>query len=389
MPMNQLLRQIRETRRFGVDQVATFTSISPVRLAQFETGEREPSFRQIERLADAYGVPSYVLASKVLPNLEESLPDLRRAEPGPSHLSPAGMRKVWLAENSATFTSQLAVALDYVKPDWSIPQELPSTELATSVRAQFEDWYRRVGSRLALTGTHEQNFFNAFRIFLEAQGTIVNVNDAPPDDFFGFYTKRAARPLTFVNRSISSKKAQLFTLLHEYAHHLVGVNGVSDPFLTRNRVERTCNRFAADFLAPMASFRELAEKQSKAVRDQISNFVNIVSRQSLLSRHATAIRLFEGGYISQTQLNEWTKLNRRAPRAEKEDEREEAGETRGAVHAKRIGELGYLPVYLAKRAVDKKIVDSLDVQRGLGLSEGLQADAFSLASRRMEVALGA
>src|SRR5690606_28229900 len=123
----------------------------------------------------------------------------------------------------------------------SIPQEALSTTSATDIRAKFEEWHHRVGTRLALTGTTEQVFFNAFRIFLEAQGTIVNVNDAPPDDFFGFYTKRDdARPLAFVNRSISSKKAQLFTLLHEYAHHLTGVDGVSDPFLTRNRIELAC-----------------------------------------------------------------------------------------------------------------------------------------------------
>jgi hypothetical protein len=49
--------------------------------------------------------------------------------------------------------------------------------------------------------------------------------------------------------------------------------------------------------------------------------------------------------------------------------------------------LGYLPVYLAKQAIDRKTIDSIDVV-GISLSEVLQERAFSLAARRMDVALG-
>jgi hypothetical protein len=41
---------------------------------------------------------------------------------------------------------------------------------------------------------------------------------------------------------------------------------------------------------------------------------------------------------------------------------------------------------LAKSAVDKKIIDKLDVQTGISLSEGIQQKAFALAVRRFGIA---
>jgi hypothetical protein len=56
--------------------------------------------------------------------------------------------------------------------------------------------------------------------------------------------------------------------------------------------------------------------------------------------------------------------------------------------AKRIGELGYFPTYVANLALQKKLVDSVDIQSGMVLSETLQERAFNLAVRRMTSAIG-
>ena len=113
---------------------------------------------------------------------------------------------------------------------------------------------------LDFKGTPEQIFLGSFRLFLEAQGTIVNVNDAPFDDFLGFYINHSeSTPVAFVNRKISSRKAQLFTLAHEFGHILANAEGVSNPFIVKNSIERTCNKFAAEFLSPMAAFRFLRQ----------------------------------------------------------------------------------------------------------------------------------
>lgn len=389
MPRHATLKLVREQRHFKLEDVAAHAHISPGRLGEFEAGEREPSIKQVEKLAAVYGVPAYHLYSLDRPNVPETLADFRKAVVAPARLSPAGAQKVWAAQGIAEFGYQLAAELDLGRPGWANKLDVgpPTVKRAASLRDFFDEWFTQRKREFAFTGSTEQAFLGAFRLFIEAQGTIVNVNQAPGDEYLGFYiAPDAALPLVFVNRSISSKKAQLFTLLHEYAHHLMGAAGISNPFVARNSVERTCNKFAAEFLAPMASFQAMVERQPRSIRTDPAALIRQVSDASLLSLHATAIRLVEGDYLSQAQLHAWEQIVRRHPYSEKQEEAEAAGEGKGAVHAKRVGELGYLPTVLAKWAVEARMVDSLDVEAGMGLSEGLQPKAFALAERRFKAA---
>src|SRR4051794_37693021 len=108
MVLGRILKQVRENRHFQLEDVASFTNISLSRLQEFEAGQREPSLQQLEKLADVYGLPSYLLASRQLPNLPESLPDFRRSTPEAARLSPRGMKKIWAAERISSFTEQLS-----------------------------------------------------------------------------------------------------------------------------------------------------------------------------------------------------------------------------------------------------------------------------------------
>jgi len=388
MAINRILKQVREQRHLGLEDVASFTKISLARLSEMETGDREPTYRQLEKLADTYGLPSYVFASDALPNLSETIPDFRRQQVAPAHLTPAGMRRILHAESTSNLTRQLATELKYKPPEWSkdVPTGEPTPALARLIREFFDDWALSRSTEFKFTGQPEQVFFGCFRTFLEVQGTIVNSNDAPPTDYLGFYIQpEAGQPLAFVNRKISSRKAQLFTLVHEFAHSLLQASGISNPFIVSNPIERACNRFTAEFLAPMESFRTLVEKASPTVRKETDTFVRWVARQTLLSQHATAIRLKEGGYLSEDSLRSWERTRAKFPAAEKEEEAD-GTDSRGAVHAKRAGELGYLPTYLSSQAVQLRLIDGVDVQTSLSLSEGLQEKAFSLVTRRFDAA---
>lgn len=58
--MNELGRRIRETRRdkgFTLQELARETGISYQAIGQYERGERNPSFAQMERLAKAFNMP--------------------------------------------------------------------------------------------------------------------------------------------------------------------------------------------------------------------------------------------------------------------------------------------------------------------------------------------
>lgn len=392
MTLADVLRQVRDTRHFDLVAVARFANISPSRLEEMEKGDREPSFKQLQRLAETYGIPDYLLGSGALPNLPEPrLIDFRGRAPKPARLSPEAMQRIWSAEQAAALTAQLLIATKVEPPAWinSVPEGKPSPQTARSLRRYFDNWLEKRRLSLQLSGTTEQTFFTGLRIFLEAQGIVVRVNDAPAEDYLGFFVRDdEAQPSVFVNRRTSARKAQLFTLVHEWAHCMMGVSGVSDPFQLNNPIERECNKFAAEFLAPEEIFRAFVEPLGRSARSDVFEFVDVVARVSLLSKHASAIRLRETGYLTDEQLRLWTAARVKMSRKELKDEESDAsGETFGAPHAKRIGEVGYLPTYAAKLAVDRKLIDFADVASGISISRRLQERAFALAARRMEVAV--
>jgi Zn-dependent peptidase ImmA (M78 family) len=301
------------------------------------------------------------------------------------------MQRIWAAEQAASFTTQLLPAIKFKVPRWAnaVPTGKPTPKTALSLRKYFDDWFARRRAGLGLSGTAEQTFFAALRIFIEAQGTLVRVNDAPAEDYLGFFLDdNQSISSIFINRRTSAPKAQLFTIVHEIAHRMLGVSGVSDPFQLNNDIERTCNKFAAEFLAPEEAFRAIVERQNRSARSDVFMFVDAVSQQSLLSKHATAIRLLETDYLNPKQLGAWTNARAAMNRRDlKQEESDASGETFGQPHAKRIGEVGYLSTFAAKLAVDMKFIDYSDVISGISLSRTLQERAFSLAARRMEVAV--
>ena len=311
MPLSQVLKQIRTSRRFDLAAVAHATGISSKRLQEFEDGKSQPTSRQFETLAETYGVPGYLLGLDLIPNLPEAPKDFRKADPTPANLSPTGMQRIWAAEQVSQATTQLVNATKASLATWTDKIKIPagnnlSRHVGAEMRAFFDDWLSSRADKFGFTGTDEQKLFGALRLFIEAQGTIVRVNQASPDDFMGFYLEpEDGAPTAFVNRKISSQKAQLFTLVHEYAHSLVGASGVSDPFRLKNDIERMCNQFAAEFIAPTPAFTKIVEALDKATRIDVFKLVAQASRLSLLSRHATAIRLLETGHIDQKQLNQW------------------------------------------------------------------------------------
>ena len=70
------------------------------------------------------------------------------------------------------------------------------------------------------------------------------------EEIRGFAIADAYAPFIFIN-SQDSKKAQVFTFVHEIIHLLIGESGVSDASSkNRHRIERFCNHITADLLMP-------------------------------------------------------------------------------------------------------------------------------------------
>ncbi len=123
-----------------------------------------------------------------------------------------------------------------------------------------------------------------------------------PQEFRGFALVDRYAAVVFVNGA-DSKAAQVFTLVHELAHLWLGETALSDldpQSIRSNAVERWCNQVAAEFLVPMAEFRQRFDQRADLraqLRPLAENFR--VSSQVILGRIREAGALTWDGYLTE------------------------------------------------------------------------------------------
>ncbi len=266
----KLLRWARE--RAGVAQEDLTAKFK--KLPAWESGETQPTFKQLEAFARTVHVPFGYLFLSEPP--EERLPisDFRTvanavsARPSPDLLDTLyamQRRQTWLREylieNDAeplTFAASSRLADDPV----AVGREMRRTlGLDEGWAAGVRTW---------------QDAVNELRRMIERLGVMAVINGVVGNnthrrlsvaEFRGFALTDRYAPLIFVNGA-DAKSAQMFTLAHELAHIWLGEEGLSGfdkllPFGTD--VEDWCNRAAAEFLVPS---RELRKRWMSARREQ-------------------------------------------------------------------------------------------------------------------------
>lgn len=383
------LAKFRNKRRISREEIAKYLGTTLERVQDFERGECPPTPLQSERIADLLGVGVGDLFGTSEVEIDDDLIDFRTSNLAPARLSANGLKKVVRAEQHAKFTKLLLTELqDNFVPAFPRLEGTLDQEFALALRERFNEWRRKAEEKEEIGGAEETQFLHWLRIFTELQGAITAVHDAPETDYWGFFTDAGVdMPSIFINRSIQSKKSQLFTFCHEMAHYIEDAEGVSNPYFAENAIERRCNRFSAEFLAPEAEFAELVAGLGRTIRADVDLLIDIASRDSLLSKQATATRLLELNLLQKSDYSNWFAKNRQWYRKDKRDEVDNAPIIPNIHHAKSIGEIGYLPVYLADLAVSRKIIDAFDVEVALGISRKLQSKAFALARRRIEAVI--
>lgn len=221
--------------------------------------------------------------------------------------------------------------------------------------------------------------FNYIRASIEMSGVSVLQSWYKHDDFRGYYFKHSNRfPTIMLHTSGWDKKSVLFTLAHEICHYLLDEEGVST-LDNGNSSEAFCNRFAAELLAP-SSHIELALNRSPYGENSISQLVKYVSRRTLLSQYATAIRLHELDAISTKYFKIWmasqSQFGDTKRRGGNFDEGSDFGETI-------LPRFGYLAAKSIRDAVTSNLVDKYQVALATGISESMQDMLTATAIRKI------
>ena len=178
----------------------------------------------------------------------------------------------------------------------TIPANMSPEKAAARIAAWLQ-WGDIVDRRKRIKS--KSRMFVAIRDSLEGQGIMTNVLPIEGDALRGFALHHDHVPLIFVNGEVKHPQAKSFTLLHELAHLLRGVDKACDKhdLQARTSEEAWCNRFAAAFLMPKTELVNYMEKYLKKgfIQDADKDAVRRIAGYFYCSHYSVAIRLKQLG----------------------------------------------------------------------------------------------
>ena len=231
----------------------------------WEKGEDFPTLRQLENLAKKTLTPLGCFFLPAPPEDKLPIPDFRTVKdssvnrPSPNLLETIQTmlrRQQWMRNYL------IEQGLEQLPLVGSATENDSPAKVAESIRAEL--------SRTPGWAEKHSTWEGALRALKDAAedvGIIVVINGIvgnnttrklDTEEFRGFVLGDEFAPLIFINGT-DAKGAQMFTLAHELAHIWLGETGVFN--LTglqpsNNRVEKFCNKIAAEFLIPRKEFKD-------------------------------------------------------------------------------------------------------------------------------------
>ena len=295
-----IFKWLRTSSGWSVEDVSKRLKTSVDVVEAIERGEWQPTLRQLKELSKSYKRPlaTFLLSEPLdelpLPKDYRMLPDkkdvfdkktiyaIRKAR----NLQEIGGELLRNMNNS--FTTQINQVTLSKKP----------TDLGLYYRKYFNlnvELQRKFKSSYA--------FFNYLRDTFENINILIFQFPMPVEDARGFVLTDQ-NPNVIVVNSKDSIEARIFTLLHEFAHILLGETVIDLPILSfskKNEIEYWCNQFAASFLLPtqLADTIFTTEKSLTNTRT-----LNRFSRKYKLSKAMLLYTMYKQDFISKNEFEE-------------------------------------------------------------------------------------
>ncbi len=288
----KILTWAREERNnLTIDMLAERMQREPSEIQEWEDGKKKPTYGQLEDLAYKHlKIPLAVFFFPIVPDYPDPIEKFRRLpDYEMSRLTDDTLKKIRLAQ--AYQDSLSIITEDHTSKKIFrdiIPGNISASLLASKVRS-----YLSIDLKEQFTFKSTDSAFKRWRYLLEECG-IFTFKDTFKDRFVsGFCLIHDEYPIIFINNSNSFSR-QIFTIIHELGHILVGLNGITDidesyfSYLSKDdrNIEIFCNDFASQVLVPEEGFKEIVTFYKKdgihAVEDAASKFS--VSREVILRR---------------------------------------------------------------------------------------------------------
>jgi Zn-dependent peptidase ImmA (M78 family) len=374
----KVLEWALEDSGFTHEEVAVALDVEESVLASWIAEAERPNLTQFRKLAEKLRRPSafFLLPRPPAPDrLEVAFrhpPEAERDEKNPKE-----RRAIRAARRMQHAVSWALAELGGAKS-----VDLPTAQIssdAVKAAARFRAWLA-VPTAKQRRGAPAK-VYEAWRKALEARGILAFQFPIGDDSCWGFSLTDVLAPVVAVNTA-RSPEARSFSLFHECGHLVTGTSSVCLEGWKRNRqadgdaVERWCERFAANALAPWEDVaRFLAGRYGWGPGGKIESLkvASAVAAEFRISLRAATLRLVEEGAAT------WALYRSIPPWADgKDDQGGGRGRTRAVV---RVAEYGRRPARVFVSALERDVLQPSDVADFFDVSD-TELDKMKQLARR-------
>ena len=244
-----IIKWARERSGYTLQDIAEFFKKDIPTISDWESGSAAPTYAQLEKLADKFKRPTALFFFPVVPqepNLEAQF-SLRSSEVEKLNprihvlLRQAAARQISLMElNMGANPAEARIFRDlHAQLDAPLPDIVHQTREYLDVSVETQASWSNPTKALEI-----------WRDRIEEKGIFVFKDAFRSDVVDGFCLVHDEFPVIYLNNSRTHVR-QIFTLFHELAHLLFRRNGITRGVkIGGEKIERFCNRFAAEFLVP-------------------------------------------------------------------------------------------------------------------------------------------
>lgn len=312
-----VMRWARLTIGLSVQDVAARLKrpVEEVEAWESESGAGAPSYAQLEKLA--YQIYKRPLAVFFLPTPPEEISPEREFRTLPSaDLQLLAADTHMQIRRAHAFQIALKELFDDRNPsEQLIWQQIRLTRDASIVQqAQAIRQNLGISLEIQIGWKSDDLALKQWRQAIESSGVFIFKAPFKQKDISGFCLLDQAFPLIYINNS-TSKTRQTFSLMHELAHLLLSINGLSkfdNRYIEQlpqaeKQIEQFCNAVAAEVLIPLSDFeqriRSFPADIERVGEEQFSNLANRygVSREAILRRFLDQGRVSDAFYARQSK----------------------------------------------------------------------------------------
>lgn len=302
----EMLRWARKTVGLSVADVAQSLKRPLEEIEAWESGDDAPSYPQLEKLA--YQLYKRPLAVFFLPSPpDESMPQREFRTLPDADLQTLSRDTYLHIRRAHAYQIALKELFDGRNPAEKYIWKSVSLSLSESIAEQADAVRQFLGITLKdqVAWKSDELALKKWRQSIEDSGVFVFKESFKQKEISGFCLADENVPVVYLNNS-TTKTRQIFSLLHELAHLLLNINGLSKfdtSYIdrlpqTEKRIERFCNAIAAEVLIPASDFAQQEKSFPANVEKASEELFSLLANRYGVSREAVLRRFLDQGRVS-------------------------------------------------------------------------------------------